>query len=406
MDTMKERNRAQETAARVEHEEMTLLDYALVFWRYGWLIVGICVISALATFIVTVRTPKIFESTATLLAPKEGVSTGLLGGLAATGLLQQAAGAHVPSLTPNRDILVSVLKSRTLATAVVERFGLQAYYQGRYFEDAIRDLRSATQVTASPVSAAISVTVADTNPRLAAEIANFFVDELDRIIARFGTGEAGRLGAFIAGQLSQDKKDLERAEEALQRFQERNKAIVLEAQTGRAIETAARLKGEIMAAEVQLQVMRTFATEANPEIVNLRRRIEEMRRQLAEVQYGDGVVRPRGRPQAPRDRRDFTLPFTKVPELGLELARLTREVKIQEAVVNLLTQQLEQARIAEARDLPVAQILDRAVPAERHSRPRLRSNLMLAGIVSLFVGATLAFLVDYLRRYPVKFKRA
>lgn len=392
---MTERIRAQEKVVAAEHEEMTLLDYALVFWRYGWLIAGICVVTIVASFIMTVRTPKVYESTATLLAPKEGAASGLLGGLAATGILQQAGGANVPSLTPNRDMLVSILKSRTLATATVQKFGLQAYYDDKYLEDAVRDLRGATQIIASPLSATISVTVADIDPRLAADIANFYVDELDRIVSQFGTGEAGRQRTFVAEQLIRGKKDLERAEESLRRFQERNRAIVLETQTGRAIEAAARLKGEIMAAEVQLQVMKTFATEANPEIVNLRRKIEEMNRQLGEMEYGDGVLQPGGRARAPRD---FSVPFTKVPEVGLELARLTREVKIQETVVTLLTQQLEQARIMEAKDLPVVLILDRAVQAERHARPSLRANLMLAGVVSLFLGVTLAFVLNYFRR--------
>lgn len=405
MQAMRERNRQQEKIVPAEHEEMTLLDYALVFWRYGWLIVGICVVSIVGAFILTVRTPKVYESTATLLAPKEGAATGLLGGLAATAL-QQAGGANVPSMTPNRDMLVSILKSRTLAAATVERFKLQAYYQSKYVEDAIKDLRGATQVIASPLLATISVMVADTDPKLAAELANFYVDELDRMIAQVSTGEAGRQRTFIAEQLTRGKKDLEHAEEVLRRFQERNRAIVLDAQTSRAMEAAARLKGEIMAAEVQLQVTRTFATEANPEIVNLRRRIEEMKRQLTEVQYGDGVFRSGGGPQAGREQRDFTLPFTKVPELGLELARLTRNVKVQEIVVNLLTQQLEQARIAEAKDLPVVQVLDRAVPAERHARPSLRSNLQLAGIVSLFVGVMLALLINYFRRSSMGMKRA
>lgn len=397
MDTVKERDRAHENVVPAEHEEMTLLDYALVFWRYGWLIGGICFVTIVAAFILTVRSPKIYESSATLLAPKEGAGSGVLSGLAvASGLIQQVPGLSVPSLTPNRDMLVSILKSRTLATAVVQKFGLQAYYESKYLEDAIRDLRAATQVSSSSLSATISVSVADTDPRLAAEIANFYVEELDRIFSQFGTGEAGRQRVFIAEQLARGKKNLAGGEEALRGFQEKNRAIVLETQTGRAIEAAARLKGEIMAAEVQLQVMKTFATEANPEIVNLRRRIEEMNRQLAQMQYGDGVLRADGR--GARGPRDFSVPFTKVPEVGLELARLTREVKIQETVVTLLTQQLEQTRIMEAKDLPIVQILDRAVQAERHARPSLRSNLMLAGIVSLFVSVMLAFAINHFRR--------
>ena len=91
------------------------------------------------------------------------------------------------------------------------------------------------------------------------------------------------------------------------------------------------------------------------------------------------------------------MPFAKVPQLSLELARNSRDVKTYETVVTLLTQQLEQAKIAEARDLPAFQVLDPALPALHASRPRLRLSLMIAGVGSLLVGLFLAFVVENVR---------
>jgi uncharacterized protein involved in exopolysaccharide biosynthesis len=375
----------------LEEEGRSLVDYALVIWRYRWLVLGLCLVTVLTTFVVTVRKPRIYESTATLLTPKEGVS-----GFTVPAPLQQLPG--LPSLTPNRDMTVSILKSRRVAQAVVERFGLQERHRARYLEDAINGLQGVTNISLSS-QGVISVKVEDTDPGLAAEMANFYVEQLDRLVAQYGTGEAGRQRVFLTEQVARAKTDLGGAEEALRRFQERNRAIALLDQTRGAIAAAAELKGQIMAAEVQLQVMRNFATEANPEMVALRRRIEEMKRQLAQMQYGEDVARL-GSPGPGRDRRDFTVPFPRVPEVGLELARLTRDVKVQETAVSLLTQQLEQVKIAEARDLPIVQVLDRAVPAERHSKPRLRDNLAIAGVTSLFVGIFLAFFLEYLRNLP------
>jgi len=228
-------------------------------------------------------------------------------------------------------------------------------------------------------------------------MANFFVDQLDRVVSRLGTGEASRQRVFITEQLARAKTDLSGGEETLRRFQERNRAVVLQEQTRGAIEGAARLKGEIMAAEVQLQVTRNFATDANPDIIAIRRRIDEMKRQLGQMQYGDDNASV-SRPSPPdSDRREIYVPVARVPGVGLELARLTREVKVQETLVSLLTQQLEQAKIAEAKDLPVVQIMDRAVPAERHSRPKLRLNVAIAVVVSLLVSVFLVFFVDYIR---------
>jgi uncharacterized protein involved in exopolysaccharide biosynthesis len=74
--------------------------------------------------------------------------------------------------------------------------------------------------------------------------------------------------------------------------------------------------------------------------------------------------------------------------------KLAREVKIQEVLVTLLTQQLEQARIAEARDTPVVQVLDRAVPSARYSRPRAARNGAIAGVIMLVLGVSLAVILE------------
>ena len=382
--------------ARVD-DEATVADYVRVVWRQRWMVFALCASVLLATLVVSLMAPRIYESSASVIAPKEGSGSSLLGGLAAaTGLMQQLYGVSLPSLTPNRDLLVSVLKSRTMAQSVEARFKLQERYRARYLEDAIKRLQNSTNVSLSK-EGVITVKVEETDPYQAASIANFYVEELDRLVARYGMGEAGRQRGFLTEQLARARVGLDTSEEALRRFQERNRAIVLQEQTRGAIESAARLKGEIIAAQVQLQVMRNFATDANPEIVALRRRIDEMNRQLAQMQYGDGLA---GEPGAAGERRDFAVPFSRVPEVGLELARLTRDVKVQETLVTLLTQHVEQARISEARDLPVVQVLDQAISAERPSKPNLVLNLSVAGVSSLLTGIILAFIVEYLKNLP------
>ena len=365
-------------------------------WRHRWMIAGLWAVVALATCVLTLLMPRIYESTASIIAPKEIVANPLLGTLvAATGALQQAPGSSTPSLTPNRDLLVSVLKSRTVAEATVQRFKLQQRYRSRYLEDAIEELRRTTTVSISK-EGVISVRAEDTDPRLAAEVANFHVEMLDRLVAQFGIGEAGRQRVFLTEQMARARVGLETSEQLLKSFQEQNRAIVLQDQTRGAIEAAARLKGEIIAAQVQLQVMQNFATDANPEMVALRRRIDAMNRQLGQMQYGEVSTRT---VDANRDRKDFAVPFSRVPEVGLELARLTRDVKIQETLVTLLTQQIEQARIAEAKDTPVVQMLDRAVPSERHAKPRMLLNLLLASVSSLVAGVLLAGFIEYVRGF-------
>ena len=382
-----------------QHE--SLMTYVFVLWRYRGFIALMSVSALIVTLGFTKLMPKYYQSTAALVAPKESAGGALLGGLgslASLGIIQPMSGLSLPSLSPNRDLLVSVLKSRTVAEAVVAQFGLRERYKARYLEDALKRLQGLTSVGISK-EGVISIRAEDTDPEIAASIANYHVELLDKLVSQYGSSEAGRQRAFLTEQLAHTKASLDESEDTLRRFQERNRAIVLQDQTRGAIDAAARLKGEIMAAEVQLQVIRNFATDANPEVVALRRRIDEMNRHLGQMQYG-GSVDVQG--VKGRDRSDFAVPFAKVPEVGLELARLTREVKVQETLVTLLVQQVEQARIAEAKDMPIVQRLDRAVPAERHSRPHLGVNLSLAAVVSLVLGVFGAFGREYARRVAAR----
>jgi uncharacterized protein involved in exopolysaccharide biosynthesis len=282
-----------------------------------------------------------------------------------------------------------------MAQDLVDRFKLKDHYQTDSEELAVKKLQGATNVSVSK-EGVISVKFEDTDPKLAAEVANNYTTTLDRMFAKLGTTQAGRQRAFIAERLEKTEKALHQAEDALKRFQENNKAVVIQEQSKRAVEAAALVKGQIAAAEVQLEVMRGFATETNPQVVQQKRQIEEMKRQLAQMQYSQGLDLPPDSPNPGQPRREFYVPFTKVPEVERDLVRLLRDVKVQETVFTLLTQQFEQAKIAEARDTPMVQVLDRAVPAERKSKPSTTANAAVAGILSLLVGTVLAFFLEYL----------
>ena len=381
---------------RYDDEEVNLLDYWRVVRKHLRLIVVLYVIAVLTTMGYSLWMPKIYESTATILAPDERSirGLGLASALATSGVAQAVPGLSMPSLTPQRDIFVSILKSRSMAQEVVQRFDLQTRYEALFQSDAIRRLSGMTTVTLSK-DGVISVEVEETDPQLAAEIANFYVANLDQMLTRFATTEATTERMFIADRLTETERELRRAEEALRQFQETNKVIALQEQARGAAETAAQLKGEIMASEVQLEVMRKFATDANPEVVKLKQRIQEMKRHLSGMQYGKGWVLPAENRNPGEPRNEIHIPFAQVPELGLELARLMRDVKVQETVYTLLTQQLEQAKIAEVRDMPTVQALDKAVPADRKSKPKTIFNMAIAGITSLFVGILLAFFLEY-----------
>lgn len=390
------------------------LHYAALAWRRKWMIGVLCVLTVGTTWAIVRRIPYTYEATTALLIPKEGgggmfpaVFSSLVTGGGGSGASggggggggggMQFGGLSIPSLTPNRDVVISILKSRSLARGLVERFKLTERFHVADTEDAVITLQRKADISVSK-EGVVAITVTDADPNLAAQLANYHVKELDHLVGLFGFVESRREREFVGQQLGLAKRNLAAAEDALQRFQQRNRAVVLQEQTKEAISAAGRLKGEITAYEVKLQVMRDFATEGNTDVITARRQIEEMKRQLGKMQYGDSLSGD-GVRRASRDP-DGYIPFVKFPEMGLELIRLTREVKIHETLMSLLTQQQEQSRIAEAKDPPLVRVLDEALPPRHPVGPKKMRILLMAGAAAFVVGVVLALVLEHVGPPP------
>lgn len=375
-------------------EEVTLLDYWQVLYARKKTIIALCTVVVTAALVVSLLLPKIYESTATLLPQLESNEMGGLGALlSATGAggAAQSLGISLPGApaTPS-DIFLAMLKSRIMADDVIRQFNLMDAYQAKTLEDARRTLQEDTRISVTKEKV-IKVTVEATSPQLAADLANFYVSNLDHLNQTLSVSKAGHNRRFIEQRLTETKVNLVKAEEALRDFQTKNKTVAVEAQSKAMIEAAAHLQAQIAAQEVQLQVMNTYLSPDNPQLMPLHSSLQELRKQLSMMETGRG-----GNGTLARDRLHPAM--TSVPTLALDYGRLLREVKVQETLYTLLTSQYEQAKLAEARDTPTVQVLDQAVPAEKKSKPSIRLNVLIAGFLSLFVGIFLAFFMEYLQR--------
>lgn len=379
----------------VYDDEVNLLDYWRVIWKRRRLIGGLFVATVLTAMVVSFMMPKIYESTATLLPTLESKEGGGLGALLAAsgaGSTAQTLGIAIPGMpaTPT-DLFVAMLKSRVMADEVIKRFNLMDLYETKTMQDTRKALESDTKITVTKEKV-IKITVEAKDPQLAADIANFYVSNLDRLNRTLNVSKASQNRAFIERRLTETKGNLVKAEEALKEFQTRNKTVAVEAQSKAMIEAAAIIQGQITAQEVQLQVMSSYLSPDNPELSRVRSAIEELKKQLYMIESGKG-----GKGMLPGDRLHPAM--VTVPSLALEYGRLMRELKVQETLYTLLTSQLEQAKLAEARDTPTVQVLDPAIPAEKKSKPSIRLNMMIAGVLALFVGIFLAFFLEYLDRH-------
>jgi uncharacterized protein involved in exopolysaccharide biosynthesis len=386
-------------AATQTEEEVTLFDYWQVIFKRKWRIIALCSVMVGAALFISLLLPKIYESTATLLPQLEsnnGLGLGALLGSGAAGSAAQSLGISLPGApaTPT-DLFTAMLKSRIMADDVIRRFNLMEHYEKKTMQDTRLILEGSTRIAVSKEKV-IKVTVEDRDPQLASDIANFYVSNLDRLNQTLSVSKARENRKFIEQRLAETQGELVKVENALKEFQTQNRTVAIEAQSKAMIDAAATIQAQIMAHEVQLQVMGTYLASDNPEIVRIQSSLGELRKQLQIMESGKG-----GKDRQAGDR--LRPAITSVPALALEYGRLTRNLKVQETLYALLISQHEQAKLTEARDTPTVQVLDPAIPAERKSRPKHSLNVLIAGVLSLLIGIFWAFVREAMDRRKSRF---
>lgn len=376
-------------------DEIRLTDLLLVLLkrkRMIFLLVGLAIVCSV---VYSLLLPNIYTATARILPPQRG-DAGFAGFLPTGGALE-GLGLGIGAKS-SADVFTGILESRTVADILIERFNLHEIYKQKLKDTLYTALAGHTKIQMLRKTQIITVSVDDKDPKLASELANAYVDALDQVNRRVNTTEGHRKRLFLEDRLEKVKKDLVTAELAHKEFQEKHKLIAIDAQARAAIEGAARIKGEIIVAQTELEVLKQFGTVRQNEAIMLKSKIAELENQLARIETGKLEKNPRQEKGMGREASDFYIPFSELPELGLQLARLSREAKIQEKVFELLTSQYELAKIEEAKDVNTIQVLDRAVPPDRKSKPKRSNIVVLSAVVVFFLSVFLAFFLEYVKR--------
>lgn len=374
--------------------EIHLLDIFGEIFNARHLLLRNLVITLVIVILVSFLLPRKYLAETTLMPPQETEKMGMSSMLSDLNV----PGMSLPlAATNSSEIMTEILKSRSVNELVLKRrFTVKnktlPLYEHLKFRSVEKGLLRIGKYTRFFVSrqGIISVAVEMRNPQLAADVANAYVEELDRINREKSVSRAKNSRIYIESQLQETNEKLTTATKELAEFQQQNKAVSLQDQMKASIQQAGELKGQIIAKEVQIGVMRQTMKQENPLMIRAQKELEELNRRYKELQYGD--------PAGQKVEGEFYVPFTDVPEVGLRLAELTREVKVQETVWELLNQQYYQTKIEEARNTPTVQVLDYAEPPVIPSWPRKKILVIVFGLLSILLTLIWIFIRRFCRQ--------
>ena len=341
------------------------------------------VLSAITAFLI----PKRYQSTARLMPPDQMDSGSEVLAAVAGNKVGSSLGSAASSLLGlgnTSELFVGILQSRTIAADVSERFDLKKIYGVRLEEDAEMDLQANTDISEDRKSGIISIAVTDKSPARAAAMTQEYINALNGLVTQVNTSAAHREREFLEGRLTQVKLDLESAEKDFGKFASENTAIDIQEQGKAMIGAAASIEGQMIAAQTELESLRQVYTDNNVRVRAAQARVDELLAQLDKL-GGQGGADGEGNG---RDVQSIYPSIRKLPLLGVSYADLYRNMKVQEAIYEALTQEYEFAKVEEAKETPSVKVIDAPNVPQKKTSPHRLLLIVLGIMLSSLLGAT------------------
>jgi tyrosine-protein kinase Etk/Wzc len=362
-----------------EDDQISLLDLLIILAERKRIILRVTAVFVIFAVITSLLLPIRYTATVTLLPPQEAssMSAALTSQLGNLGGVAALAGGGLGLKNPN-DRYVAMLQSQTVEDAMVKRYGLMQEYHSHYLSGARKAFEGHTAVDGSGKDGLIHISVEDHNADRAAELANGYVDQFRDLSQHLAITEASQRRLFFQQELEQAKNNLANAEESLAQTEQKTGVIQPDSQARALIESAASLRAQITAREVQIQGMQTYATRENSELIQAQQELAGLREQLAKLGGSEDS-----------SGNEFLIPKGLVPKVGMEYIRGLRDVKYYETIFDILARQFEMAKLDEAKEGALIQVVDPAIPPDRKSFPKR----VLIVIIATFAGFVLGILL-------------
>jgi uncharacterized protein involved in exopolysaccharide biosynthesis len=332
-----------------------MLAPAVSRWRS---ITASSLVIGVVAFGVTFAISPTFTARTMFLPPQQQQSATASALANLSGALAGLGGAAGASLKNPADQYVSLLQSVTVEDRIVDRFQLRKVYDVEFQFLARKKLEDRTHVTLGKKDGLITVEVEDHDPHRAADMANQYVAELRQLTGRLALSEAQQRRVFFEEELKRTRTRLTQAQVDLQSSGFNPGA--LRAEPKAAAEEYARLRAQMTSAQVRLNSLRQSLADNAPEVQQSRAQIASLQAQLARVET----------PSTGSESADYISRY--------------RAFKYEETLFELFSRQYESARLDEAREGALIQVVDPAAPPERKSKPK-RLTVALASAAAAFV---------------------
>jgi tyrosine-protein kinase Etk/Wzc len=375
--SMTEQTTVRSQTALPEDDEISLIDLAIALGEEKTTILKVTGLFTVLAVVVSLLMTPVFTAKTVMMPPQQQQS-GAASALASLGGLAGLAGAAAGIKSPD-EMYVAFMQSEGFQNAVILKLNLQERYEAKTITDTRTALKSVVRISPDKKSGLITIEADDKDPAFAAQLANVHVEELRVLMGRLAVTDAQQRRMFFEQQIRKVQTELAEAEQSFRQAKAQSgmQVTAVLAETG--VRASAELRGQIAAREVQMSAMGRFATAQNPDVQRLGSELSALRAQLSKFEQGSGVAEA-------------------ATPLQQQAVKSYRDVKVQEAMLEVLIKQYELARVDEAKEGPLLQQLDVASAPERRAKPKRAMIVLVAAFGGLFLGVLLAFIRRAMRK--------
>ena len=364
------------SATPQEEDDISLIHILTIIGQQKSLIIGLTLASALLAVIVSLLMTPVFTAR-TLVMPPQQQQSSAASSLASLGALSGVASSTIGIKSPD-DMYVSFMTSESFQKKIIDHFNLIDRYHCPFVIDCRQSLSQHARTVSDKKSSLMSIEVDDVDPVFAANMANTFVEELSTLLGRLAVTEAQQRRLYFENQIKKTQDELSLAETQFRNAQHRSglQLPTVEAETG--VKAIAEMHGQIAAREIQLQALKSYATQENNDVKKLVTELAAMKMHLLKIERG-------------------SLDTSNPQSIQQEAIQSYRNMKVQESMLEAFAKQYELAKVDESKEGPLVQVVDPATPPERRSSPKRTQLVLISALCGLVFSTLLAFLRNMLR---------
>jgi tyrosine-protein kinase Etk/Wzc len=275
------------------------------------------------------------------------------------------------SLMDPVQIYVEILTSKLVKQDIINKFHLMDEFHTQYNDDALKTLDAITLIKISNGLVAISIKYTD--PKLAADIANAYVERITFVLNNLSAGEIKKGRLFLEKRLSEVRYKLIVANKNLKDFKVKKKMIDITTQSNLLVTNISAIKAKIFEQEGDLAALRATYTDKSPKV---RAAIAELETLKTELNKRTQISNQMGSNADGPSLLD-------IPGVGVDYVDREREVKILEEVYLMLNKEYELSKLKEAKESVTLKVVDRAIIPDKRTNSTSIFKIMIITIMCL-----------------------